>query len=70
MMTGSTDSIKGNLSPSISLGEPLNETTDGPGSSLWEQERHQMKAQMTLLTEKLHSETTARIESQVRIRKF
>lgn len=58
-----TDSIK-RTSPSLSLGEPLTEIDGGERTS-WETERQQLKAQMTLLTEQLHSETAARIESQV-----
>ena len=61
-MISSTDSIK-RTSPSLSIGEPLTEIDASEKS--WEIERQQMKAQMTLLTEQLHSETAARIESQV-----
>lgn len=70
-MISSNDSIKANISPSISLGEPLNETDGGNVNSqtgaqgAWELERQQLTAQMTLLTEQLHAETAARIESQV-----
>lgn len=60
MMVGSSDSLKGNLSPAVSLGEPLNDT-DGT----WTQEKQQMRSQLTLLNEKLNSETSTRIESQV-----
>lgn len=61
MMTGSSDSIKATISPSVSLGEPLNSIDGAPR----DQEKQQLSAQLTLITEQLHTERAARIESEV-----
>ena len=53
------------MSPSASLGEPL-EDTDGGGAK-WNQEKQQISSQLTLLREQLQTETTSRIEAQVSI---
>lgn len=66
MMAGSSDSVKGiNISPSVSLGEPLN-SVDGDTLPR-DHEKQQMSAQLTLITEQLHTERAARIESEVNI---
>jgi len=65
----------------VSIGEPLSTIPEGTsgrklsnpfrpteeGRSAWELEKQQFTAQMTLLREQLKTETTARIESQVKI---
>ena len=74
-----TESMPRNESP-VSIGEPLSTIPEGAsgrklsnpfrpteeGRNVWELEKQQFTAQMVLLREQLKSETTARIESQVK----
>ena len=61
------DSRKGAGSSSMGLGELL--TNDGDTSvtapAMWEFEKKQMSAQITLLNTQLQAETSSRIEAQV-----
>ena len=62
----------GSESPTLSIGEaiagqgnPFKSRDDVDAPSMWELEKQQLTAQLTLLTEQLKAETASRIESQV-----
>ena len=72
-----TESLSGRGDSPVSIGEPISESGHArkhsnpfrpteDGRSVWELEKQQFTAQMTLLQEQLKAETTARIESQVK----
>lgn len=66
---------RGSESPTLSIGEALGTTQHNPFKAtedvdsvpptMWDLEKQQLVAQMTLLQEQLRAETSARIESQV-----
>lgn len=67
-LTASTDSLGklAGLSPSVSLGEPLQEQTDGgTAKTQWDMEKQQISTEMGILREQLQTETSSRIEAQV-----
>lgn len=54
------------MSPSLSLGEPLTDITDGGvAKTQWDIEKQQIAGQMNTMKEQLQGETAARIEAQV-----
>ena len=63
------DSRKGVGSSNMGLGELLVGSSDGGASvtapTMWEFEKKQMSAQITLLNTQLQAETSSRIEAQV-----
>ncbi len=53
------------MSPTVSLGDPINDTDGSNNEWLVDRERQQTNIQLALLQEQLQSEKSSRVESEV-----